>query len=277
MGYRRNQSLNPYHSLKTTEQEDGVTRQIEQIAQWITESKRTVAFSGAGLSTESGIPDFRSPGGVWDRYNPEDFYFQNFLASEASREKYWQMATEMYEPMKKAQPNLAHLAIAEMEKLGKLDCVITQNIDGLHFKAGNSEEKVIQLHGTAMYVSCLNCGKKYDRDEIQERLRKGLKVPYCDDCHGPLKPATISFGQSMPERETQEAYHRSSLCDLFIVIGSSLVVQPAASMPLVAKRNGAKLVIINRDPTPYDDMADRVIHGQAGPTMASIMEKVKKG
>ncbi len=277
MGYRRNQSLNPYHSLKTTEQEDRVTKQIEQIAQWITESKRTVAFSGAGLSTESGIPDFRSPGGVWDRYNPEDFYFQNFLASEASREKYWQMATEMYEPMKKAQPNLAHLAIAEMEKLGKLDCVITQNIDGLHFKAGNSEEKVIQLHGTAMYVSCLNCGKKYDRDEIQERLRKGLKVPYCDDCHGPLKPATISFGQSMPERETQEAYHRSSLCDLFIVIGSSLVVQPAASMPLVAKRNGAKLVIINRDPTPYDDMADSVIHGQAGPTMASIMEKVKKG
>jgi NAD-dependent deacetylase len=277
MGYRRNQSLNPYHSLKTTEQEDRVTKQIEQIAQWITESKRTVAFSGAGLSTESGIPDFRSPGGVWDRYNPEDFYFQNFLASEASREKYWQMATEMYEPMKKAQPNLAHLAIAEMEKLGKLDCVITQNIDGLHFKAGNSEEKVIQLHGTAMYVSCLNCGKKYDRDEIQERLQKGLKVPYCDDCHGPLKPATISFGQSMPERETQEAYHRSSLCDLFIVIGSSLVVQPAASMPLVAKRNGAKLVIINRDPTPYDDMADSVIHGQAGPTMASIMEKVKKG
>jgi NAD-dependent deacetylase len=277
MGYRRNQSLNPYHSLKTTEQEDRVTKQIEQIAQWITESKRTVAFSGAGLSTESGIPDFRSPGGVWDRYNPEDFYFQNFLASEAAREKYWQMATEMYEPMKKAQPNLAHLAIAEMEKLGKLDCVITQNIDGLHFKAGNSEEKVIQLHGTAMYVSCLNCGKKYDRDEIQERLRKGLKVPYCDDCHGPLKPATISFGQSMPERETQEAYHRSSLCDLFIVIGSSLVVQPAASMPLVAKRNGAKLVIINRDPTPYDDMADSVIHGQAGPTMASIMEKVKKG
>ena len=277
MGYRRNQSLNPYHSLKTTEQEDRLTKQIEQIAQWITESKRTVAFSGAGLSTESGIPDFRSPGGVWDRYNPEDFYFQNFLASEASREKYWQMATEMYEPMKKAQPNLAHLAIAEMEKLGKLDCVITQNIDGLHSKAGNSEDKVIQLHGTAMYVSCLNCGKKYDRDEIQERLRKGLKVPYCDDCHGPLKPATISFGQSMPERETQEAYHRSSLCDLFIVIGSSLVVQPAASMPLVAKRNGAKLVIINRDPTPYDDMADSVIHGQAGPTMASIMEKVKKG
>jgi NAD-dependent deacetylase len=251
--------------------------QIEQIAQWIKASKRIVVFSGAGLSTESGIPDFRSPGGVWDRYNPEDFYFQNFLSSEVSREKYWQMSTEMYEPIKKAQPNLAHLAIAELEKLGKLDCVITQNIDGLHFKAGNSEEKVIQLHGTAMYVSCLSCNKRYDRDEIQERLKKGLKVPYCNDCGGPLKPATISFGQSMPERETEEAYHRSSLSDLFIVIGSSLVVQPAASMPLVAKRNGAKLVIINRDPTPYDGMADIVIHGQAGPTMASILQKVKQG
>ena len=251
--------------------------QIEKAAQWIIDSKKAVVFAGAGLSTESGIPDFRSPGGVWDRYNPEDFYYQNFIASEASREKYWQMATEMYEPMKKAQPNAAHLAIAEMEKLGKLDCVITQNIDGLHFKAGNSEEKVIQLHGTAMHVSCLNCGKKYDRDEVQERFRKTREVPYCDDCNGPLKPATISFGQAMPERETQEAYHRSSLCDLFIVVGSSLVVQPAASMPLVAKRNGAKLVIINRDPTPYDDMADIVIHGQAGSTMASILEKVKEG
>ena len=250
--------------------------QVEEVARLICTSNRIVVFSGAGLSTESGIPDFRSPGGVWDRYNPEDFYFQNFLASESSREKYWQMATEMYEPMKRAQPNLAHLAIAEMERFNKLDCVITQNIDGLHFKAGNSEEKVIQLHGTAMHVSCLRCGKRYGRDEIQDRLQKGVKVPYCDECSGPLKPATISFGQSMPERETEEAYHRSSLSDLFIVIGSSLVVQPAASMPLVAKRNGAKLVIINRDPTPSDNMADIVIHGQAGPIMASILEKVRE-
>jgi NAD-dependent deacetylase len=251
--------------------------QFKQIAQWITASKRVIVFSGAGLSTESGIPDFRSPGGVWDRYNPEDFYFQNFLASENSREKYWQMATEMWEPIKKAQPNPAHLAISELEKLGKLDCVITQNIDGLHFRAGNSEEKVIQLHGTAIFVSCLSCQKRYDRDEIQERIKKGQKAPHCDDCGGLLKPATISFGQSMPEKETQEAYHRSSICDLFIVVGSSLVVQPAASMPLVAKRSGARLVIINRDPTPYDDMADLVIHGQAGSTMARILDYVKRG
>jgi NAD-dependent deacetylase len=252
-------------------------KKLTQVVQWIVNAKRTVVFTGAGLSTESGIPDFRSPGGVWDKYNPEDFYFQNFLANEASREKYWQMATEMWEPIKKAQPNPAHLAIAEFEKLGKLDCVITQNIDGLHFKAGNSEEKVIQLHGTAIFVSCLSCRKRYDRNEIQERIKKGQKAPRCDDCGGLLKPATISFGQSMPEKETQEAYHRSSFCDLFIVIGSSLVVQPAASMPLVAKRNGARLVIINRDPTPFDDIADLVIHDQAGPTMESILEYVKKG
>jgi NAD-dependent deacetylase len=249
---------------------------LKQVAQWIVISKRAVVFSGAGLSTESGIPDFRSPGGVWDRYSPEDFTFQNFLASETSRERYWQMATEFYEPIKMAQPNQAHLAIAELEKLDKLDCVITQNIDGLHFKAGNSEQRVIQLHGTAIFVSCLSCKKRYNRDEIQKRIIKGQKAPRCDDCGGLLKPATISFGQSMPERETQEAYHRSSLCDLFIVVGSSLVVQPAASMPLVAKRSGARLVIINRDPTPYDEMADVVIHGQAGSAMATILEHVKK-
>lgn len=251
--------------------------QLKQIAQWIITSKRVVVFSGAGLSTESGIPDFRSPGGVWDKYNPEDFYFQNFIASEASREKYWQMATEMWEPIKEAQPNQAHLTISELEKLGKLDCVITQNIDGLHLKAGNSEEKILQLHGTAIFVSCLSCKKRYDRDEIQERIKNGQKAPRCEACGGLLKPATISFGQSMPEKETQEAYHRSSTCDLFIVIGSSLVVQPAASMPLVAKRNGAKLVIINRDPTPYDDTADLVTHAQAGPTMSNILAYVKKG
>src|SRR4030042_1916212 len=212
--------------------------QLTQVARWIVTSKKVIVFSGAGLSTESGIPDFRTPGGVWDRYNPEDFYFQNFIASETSREKYWQLATEMWEPIKMAKPNQAHLAVAELEKLGRLDCVITQNIDGLHFRAGNSEEKVIQLHGTSLFVSCLSCQKRYDRDAIQERVKKGQKVPRCDDCGG--------------------------------------ILQPAASMPLVAKRSGARLVIINRDPTPCDDMADVVIHGQAGPTMANILEHVKR-
>ena len=250
---------------------------IEKVAQWIITSKRTVVFAGAGLSTESGIPDFRSPGGVWDRYDPQDFYFQNFLSSETSREKYWQMSTEMYEPMKKAQPNPAHLAIGEMEKLGKLDCVITQNVDGLHFKAGNSEERVLQLHGTAMHVSCLSCRKSYDRDMIQERLRKtGGKAPRCDDCGGFLKPATISFGQSMPERETREAEARSSACDLFLAAGSSLVVYPAAQMPVVARQNGAKLVIMNFTPTPHDRYADVLIAEKTGETLMKIVTRFKE-
>ncbi|MFH0788163.1 MAG: Sir2 family NAD-dependent protein deacetylase [Pseudomonadota bacterium] len=248
---------------------------IAQTAKWIADSKRLVVFVGAGLSTESGIPDFRSPGGVWDRYNPEDFYFQNFLTSEQSREKYWQMATEMYDSIKNAQPNPAHLAIAELERLNKLDRVITQNIDGLHFKAGNSQDMVIELHGTALMVTCLSCWKRYQRDEIQKRLRQGVKVPYCDDCGGPLKPATISFGQSMPEKETEEAFARAAGADLFMVIGSSLAVQPAASLPQVAKRSRARLVIVNRDSTPLDGIADLVIHGQAGPIMDAIVEKVK--
>ncbi len=254
-----------------------MTDEAEKVAGWIVNARTVVVFTGAGLSTESGIPDFRSPGGIWDRYNPEDFYYQNFVSSEASREKYWEMATEMYGPMRQANPNLAHLAIAEMERLGRLDCVITQNVDGLHVKAGNSPDRIIELHGTAMHVSCLSCKRRYDRDLIQKRIKEGVRAPSCDHCGGPLKPATISFGQSMPEEETQEAYRRSSLSDLFIVIGSSLVVQPAASMPLVAKQGGAKLVIINRDPTPYDDRADLVIHGQAGPTMGKILKKVKEG
>jgi NAD-dependent deacetylase len=235
-----------------------------------------VVFVGAGLSTESGIPDFRSPGGLWEKYNPEDFYFQNFLSSESSREKYWQVATEMYDSMKDARPNAGHFAIAELEKLGKLDCLITQNIDGLHFKAGNSEERVLELHGTAMHVTCLSCYERYERDDIQARIASGDKAPSCDACKGFLKPATISFGQSMPERETAEAYRRSEACDLFMVIGSSLVVQPAAYMPVMAKRAGAKLVIINRDETACDELADIIVNGLAGPTMAAILGKVKE-
>jgi NAD-dependent deacetylase len=248
---------------------------IQKIAEWIVGSRALVVFVGAGLSTESGIPDFRSPGGLWDKYDPEDFYFQNFLSSETARQKYWQMATEMYESMKDARPNAGHFAVAELERLHKLDCLITQNIDGLHFKAGNSEERVLELHGTAMYVTCLDCMKRYERGEIQARIAKGDKAPCCDTCGGLLKPATISFGQSMPERETMEAYRRSQGCDLFIVIGSSLVVQPASLMPVTAKERGAKLAIINRDETACDHLADMIVNASAGPTMESVVERVK--
>jgi NAD-dependent deacetylase len=248
---------------------------VRQVAEWIVGAKKIVVFVGAGLSTESGIPDFRSPGGVWDKYDPEDFYFHNFLSKESAREKYWEMTTEMYDSMKDAEPNAGHLAIVELERMGKLDCLITQNIDGLHFKAGNSPEAVLELHGTAMHVTCLSCHTRYERDAIQDRVAQGDKAPRCESCGGLLKPATISFGQSMPERETAEASRRSEECDLFIVIGSSLVVHPAAYMPVIAKRAGAKLVIVNRDETACDSMADIILNGPAGPTMAAILDNVK--
>jgi len=249
---------------------------IQKVTDLIRQSKKVIVFTGAGVSTESGIPDFRSPGGVWQKYNPEDFYYQKFISSEESREKYWQMSREFYEPLKNAQPNAAHRAVAELEKMGKLDCVITQNIDNLHQRAGSSPQKVIELHGTAVSVSCLSCRKKYPREEIQSWLLRGVKAPRCDACGGILKPDTVSFGQSMPVKETEEAFHRARNCDLFIVIGSSLVVQPAATVPLEAKESGAKLVIINRDPTYHDSYADVVIHGSAGEVMSQALKCLQK-
>ena len=248
---------------------------VDRVVDFIIKSSRIVVFTGAGISTESGIPDFRSPGGVWSKYDPEDFTYQRFVASETARERYWQMSTEFYEQLKRVRPNAAHTAVAALEGMGKLDCVITQNIDGLHQMAGSSPERVIELHGTARSVSCLSCQKHYDRDAVQERISRGDRVPRCDACDGLLKPATISFGQAMPEKETAEAMQRSSACDLFIVIGSSLVVQPAASMPLVAKEKGAKLVIINRDTTPFDHLAEVVLHTSAGNVMTEILNRIQ--
>ena len=187
---------------------------IAQGARMITEAQKILVFTGAGLSTESGIPDFRSPGGVWDKYDPSDFYFHKIMSDEKAREKYWQMSTEFYETMKDALPNRAHLAIKVLEERGKLLSIVTQNIDHLHHKAGNSPDKIIEIHGTAFSVSCLSCGKKYDRNEIQTRLQSGLKVPYCDDCSGILKPDTISFGQSMAEDKMSRAMMHARECDL---------------------------------------------------------------
>jgi NAD-dependent deacetylase len=255
--------------------EEGEMNDERQIARWIVDAARPVIFTGAGVSTESGIPDFRSPGGIWSKYDPEDFTYQRFVSSEDAREKYWRMSTEFFHGMRDVRPNAAHLAIAELERLGKVDCVITQNIDGLHQMAGTSPERVIEIHGTSRAVSCLSCGKRWPRDEVQGMIERGVRVPRCDECSGLLKPATISFGQEMPERETAEAFHRASRADLFMVLGSSLVVQPAASMPLVAKQKGARLVIVNRDPTAYDGLADAVLRGSCGDAMARLLQDVR--
>ena len=247
---------------------------VEEAAKRIHEARKILVFTGAGLSTESGIADFRSPGGVWDQYDPSDFYYQRIISDEKAREKYWQMSTELYASMKDALPNPAHMAVKALEDMGKLLAVVTQNIDALHHKAGNSPDKIIEIHGTAFSVSCLNCGKKYDRDDIQKRLQAGVRVPYCDDCSGVLKPETISFGQAMPEDKMAAAFRYAEACDLCMVLGSSLVVYPAAAIPMHAADSGAKLIIINRDETPQDDRADLVIRASLGETLSRIMERV---
>jgi NAD-dependent deacetylase len=257
-------------------EKDQTEQLIRAGADLIVRSSKILVFTGAGMSTESGIPDFRSPGGVWDKYDPSDFMFHKIISEERAREKYWQMSTEFYEPMKNARPSLGHLAVKELEDLGKVLAVVTQNIDRLHHRAGNSPGKIIELHGTAFSVSCLGCGKKYDRDEIQDRLRSGVKIPYCDACSGILKPDTVSFGQSMPERVVAEAFRYAEECDLCLVLGSSLVVYPAAHVPSHAFERGAKLVIINRDPTPLDGMAHVVIHDSIGKVLGEIMAHVKQ-
>ncbi len=244
---------------------------IARAADILDNAQKILIFSGAGLSTESGIPDFRSPGGVWDKYDPSDFYFQKILSDEKAREKYWEMSREFYGTMKDAQPNRAHISIRVLEEMGKLLAIVTQNIDHLHHKAGNSPEKIIEIHGTAFSVSCLSCGKKYDREEIERRLDSGTKVPYCDDCSGILKPDTISFGQAMPEDKMARAISHANECDLCIVLGSSLVVYPAASVPVQAVRSGTKMIIINRDQTPLDSEADLVIHDSVSRAKTQIL------
>jgi NAD-dependent deacetylase len=251
--------------------EQSVAKGVELIR----ESENILVFTGAGLSTESGIPDFRSPGGIWDRYDPSDFYFQKIVSDEKAREKYWEMSSEFYEMMKDAVPNRAHLAITELEGTGKLLVIVTQNVDRLHHKAGNSPDKIIEIHGTTFSVSCLSCGKAYDRDEIEVRLRSGVKAPYCDDCSGILKPDTISFGQAMPEDKMALSLKHARECDLCIVLGSSLVVYPAASVPIQAVETGAKLMIINRDETPLDPHAALTIHDSVAKTLGQIMEKLR--
>lgn len=248
---------------------------IDTVAGMIAQAQKVVVFTGAGISTESGLSDFRSPGGVWTKFDPNEFTFQKFISSETSREKYWAFSRAVWPEMAKAEPNAGHYAIAELNRLGKLDCVITQNIDGLHQKSGIPDEKVIELHGTMKWVICLACDHRYPREQIQGRLDAGDKTPLCDACGGILKPATVSFGQPMPEKETYEAEVRSSGCDLFLVAGSSLVVYPAAQMPVFAKRAGARVVIVNLSPTPHDRFADVVINEKTGEALPQIVERVR--
>jgi NAD-dependent protein deacetylase/lipoamidase len=248
-----------------------VTDPSAQIAEWIRSSRRTVVFTGAGMSTESGIPDFRSPGGVWDRFDPNELTFQNFVGSEAGRQRYWELGRMVYPVIRRAEPNSGHHALVTLWRLGLLDCVITQNIDNLHQRAGLPAERVIELHGNATRARCLTCERPYDRAEIQDWLEAGVQVPGCaPPCGGVIKPRTVMFGEAMPREETEEAERRARAADLFIVVGSSLVVYPAAQMPVYAKRAGARLVIVNRTPTPQDAEAELLIADSAGTVLANV-------
>jgi len=246
---------------------------LDKIADLIVQSKRTVVFTGAGISTESGIPDFRGPGGLWTRFNPEEFTIQNFLDNAENRKKHWRILTEGG-LASNAEPNLAHYAIAEMEKLDKLACVITQNVDNLHQKAGVSPQKVLELHGNMGRVRCIKCGKLSPMKDIQEKLKSG-EVPDCSNCGGILKPDVVFFGESLPQKTLEDATHHSRNCDLFIVVGSTLVVYPAAYMPVHAVESGASLVIINLGSTPLDSQAKVVLNAKAGEAMSKLIGKVK--
>ncbi|MBE0479950.1 MAG: Sir2 family NAD-dependent protein deacetylase [Dehalococcoidia bacterium] len=249
---------------------------VNELVDLLVDSKRTVVFTGAGVSTESGIPDFRSPGGLWTKYDPMDFTYQKFISDREARKRIWHMRETIGFSWRDFQPNAAHIAIAELEKLGKIDCVITQNVDGLHQKAGNSEEKVIQLHGNMQWAKCLTCGSRYRFEEVERWLEQGVEVPDCVQCGGMLKPEGVFFGEAMPVLETMEAERRSKECDLCVVIGSSLVVYPAALMPQYAHNSGAKLVIINEGETDLDGMAHVRIWGKAGPVMEQVVAGLKR-
>ncbi len=247
----------------------------DKVADLILSAERVVVFTGAGVSTESGIPDFRSPGGIWDRYDPDGFTYQKFVRSAEARKKHWQMLGEGLLTFG-AKPNPAHYAIAELDRLGKLDCVITQNVDNLHQRVGVAGDKVFELHGNMQWAVCLSCGRRYPFEQIKARLDKGEEIPDCEVCHGLLKPGAVFFGEALPQDVLQEATSRSYSCDLFIVIGSTLVVYPAAYMPVYATHAGAKLVIINLSSTPMDQEATVVIRAKAGEAMSKIIQQVKE-
>lgn len=246
----------------------------QKAAELINAARKLVVFTGAGISTESGIPDFRSPGGIWSRFDPEDFTYQKFVADPEARRKQWRMLGEGHLTTN-AEPNPAHYAIAELDRLGKLDCVITQNVDNLHHKAGVPAEKVFELHGNVKWAVCLSCGQRYPFEHIKARLEGGEEIPECEQCQGMLKPDAVLFGEQLPAAVLEEASQRSSDCDLFIVVGSTLVVYPAAYMPIYAVRAGAKLIIVNLSDTPMDAEANVLIRAKAGEAMSKIVERVK--
>jgi NAD-dependent deacetylase len=243
------------------------------LAQMIAQSRRVVFFTGAGISTESGIPDFRSPGGVWSKMKP--IYFQEFVGSRAKRREAWTRVFDRTAGWTGAAPNAGHRALAKLVREGPA-AVITQNVDNLHQDAGTPADRVIELHGNASYAKCLDCERRYEIEALRPIWEADAEIT-CEVCGGLIKTAVISFGQAMPETEMLRAREEARLCDLFVVLGSSLVVYPAAGLPMIAKQNGARLVIVNREPTEQDGHADLVLNVEIGPLMSKTLEALGLG
>ena len=242
---------------------------ITAAREWIAKARRVVGFTGAGISTESGIPDFRSPGGVWSTARMIEY--SEFLCSREARIEAWRQKSIAWPAMRDAIPNAGHHAFVELERRGKLTAMITQNIDGLHRRAGQSPELVIELHGTMAEAMCLECGDRIPMDDAVGRVARGELAPECELCAGMLKAATVSFGQPMPAREVERAIGACEACDLLIAVGSSLVVYPAASLPALAKQSGARLIVINRTETPLDGVADLALRDEIGRILPQLI------
>jgi NAD-dependent deacetylase len=239
------------------------------LGELFSEARSIVPFTGAGISTECGIPDFRSPGGLWTKHAP--IPFDDFMANQEARDETWRRRFAMDETLSKAKPGRGHLALASLYHAGKAPGLVTQNIDNLHQASGIPPDKVIELHGNTSYATCLDCGKRYELAWVRASFDQSGRAPECTVCDGYIKTATIAFGQSMPAIAMRRAEELTLACDLFLAIGSSLVVWPAAGFPLMAKRNGAKLVIINREQTDFDDIADLVINADIGSVLAPFI------
>jgi NAD-dependent deacetylase len=239
------------------------------LARLIADARRMVVFTGAGISTESGVPDFRSPGGVWSKMKP--IYFQDFVGSEEKRREAWTRAFTGKAGWLGAKPNAGHFAVARLVEQGKVEAVVTQNVDNLHQDSGVPAERIVELHGNASYAKCLECGERHELAELKDSFLKVGEIPYCRRCGGLVKTATISFGQAMPAGPMARAETATLACDLFLVLGSSLVVYPAAGFPLLAKRNGARLAIVNREPTELDAYADLVLHDEIGAALSTAV------
>jgi len=241
----------------------------DALKEMIAEASRVVAFTGAGISTESGIPDFRGPGGMWSKYQPVPF--DDFLRSEEMRRESWRRKFATHGMVAEAEPSRGHRAVAELVRRGKVASVITQNIDGLHQRSGVPDNKIVELHGNATYARCLECYERYELEPIRIAFEADGALPECKACGGIVKTATISFGQQMPEQEMRRADEETYACDVFLAIGSSLTVYPAAGFPALAKQAGARLAILNREPTELDGLADLVLNREIGPTLGAAV------